>query len=134
MIPVVACCHGAKLYAHATRDFRSQQAQSGVATCQLALHWMCDSPRTGCARRITPIGPYTVYVAQTSNNRVIPIEWSWWVTFNNACEASEQLIILANGDGKSELVISNVACCYSVKLCVLAAQAFLLQQWYNAFR
>jgi len=29
---------------------------------------MCNSPRTGCAQRITPI--YT-YVARTSNNRVI---------------------------------------------------------------
>ena len=25
MIAIVACCHGAKLYAHAARDFRSQQ-------------------------------------------------------------------------------------------------------------
>jgi len=26
-----------------------------VATSLLALRWMCDSPRTGCARNITPI-------------------------------------------------------------------------------
>jgi len=25
-----------------------------VATSWLALHWMCNSPQTGCARRITP--------------------------------------------------------------------------------
>ena len=25
-----------------------------VVTSRLALRWMCDSPRTGCARRITP--------------------------------------------------------------------------------
>jgi len=32
MISIVACCHGAKLYAHATRDFRSQHNH-------LALFW-----------------------------------------------------------------------------------------------
>jgi len=31
------------------------------------------------------------------------MEWSWWVTSNNACEASEQLIVLANGDDESDL-------------------------------
>jgi len=56
------------------------------------------------------------------------------VTSNNACEASEPLIVLTNGDDKSDLVISIVACCHRVKLCALAAQAFQLQQWHNAFR
>jgi len=56
------------------------------------------------------------------------------VTSNNACEASEQLIVLTNGDGKSDLVTSIAACCHSVKLCALAAQAFWPQQWHNAFR
>ena len=43
-----------------------------VATSRLALCWMCDSPRTGCARRITPIYIYIhIYMARTSNNRVI---------------------------------------------------------------
>jgi len=36
--------------------------------------------------------------------RVIPMEWSWWVTSHNACDASEQLIVLANGDDESDLV------------------------------
>ena len=31
------------------------------------LRWLCDSPRTGCAWRTTPY----IYVARTSNNRVI---------------------------------------------------------------
>jgi len=55
------------------------------------------------------------------------------VTSNNACEASEHFIVLANGD-KSELVISIDACCHSVKLCAVVAQAFRPQQWHNAFR
>jgi len=45
-----------------------------------------------------------MYVARTSNNRVIPMEWSWWVTSNNACEPGEQLMVLANGDDESDLV------------------------------
>ena len=46
----------------------------------------------------------TMYVARASNNRVIPMEWSWWVTSNNVCEPGEQLIVLANGDDESDLV------------------------------
>jgi len=41
---------------------------TSVATSPMALRWMCDQPRMGCARRTTPI---YIYVAQTSNNRVI---------------------------------------------------------------
>jgi len=32
------------------------------------------------------------------------MEWSWWVTSNNACELGEQLIVLADGDDESDLV------------------------------
>ena len=45
-----------------------------------------------------------LYMARTNNNRVIPMEWSWWVTSNNACEIGEQLIVLAKGDDESDLV------------------------------
>jgi len=41
------------------------------------------------------------------------------VTSNDACEASEQLIALTSGNDKSDLVISIIACCHSVKLCAL---------------
>ena len=37
-----------------------------VATSPVVLRWLCDSPRTGCARRTK-----YMYVARTSNNRVI---------------------------------------------------------------
>jgi len=43
------------------------------------------------------------------------------------------LIVLANGDEKSELVISIVACCHSVKICALTTWAFRPQQWHKAF-
>ena len=36
------------------------------------------------------------------------IEWFWWVASNNACEASEQLIVLAHGDDESDLVGWNL--------------------------
>ena len=49
----------------------------------------------------------------------------------NVCEASEQLIVLTNGDDKSDLVISVVACWHRVKLCAHAAQAFRPQQWFQ---
>jgi len=32
------------------------------------------------------------------------MEWSWWVTSNNACEPGKQLMVLANGDDESDLV------------------------------
>jgi len=47
---------------------------------------------------------HQMYVARTSNNRVIMMEWSSWVTSNNACEPGEQLIVHANGHDESDLV------------------------------
>ena len=38
-----------------------------VATSPVALRWLCDSPRMGCAWRTTPY----IHVARTNNNRVI---------------------------------------------------------------
>jgi len=51
-----------------------------------------------CANNITHI-----YVVRTSNNRLMLMGWSLWVTSNNACKASEQLIVLTNGDNKIDL-------------------------------
>jgi len=56
------------------------------------------------------------------------------VSSNNARETSENFIVLANGDDKSELVISIDPCCHSVKLCTLVAWAFQPQQRHNSFR
>ena len=47
-----------------------------VATSRLALHWMCDSPRTGCARRITLIYMWCEQAI---------IEWSRRVIYIVAC-------------------------------------------------
>jgi len=51
------------------------------------------------------------------------MEWSRRIASNNACEtsASEQLIALTNGDDKSDLVISIIACCHR--------QTFLFNIW-----
>jgi len=94
VISIVACCHGAKLCAHATRDFRSQQngavtrmwKSCGVqpspkerAICAVRckkegmllqpLRWFCVDCviHHGCAWRTTPY----IYVAQKNNNRVV---------------------------------------------------------------
>jgi len=71
-----------------------------------------------CAKNSTYI-----YVARTSNNRVI-----WWVTSNNACKPGEQLVVLANGSYKSDLY-----CCLLPKLCVLSAQALQSQHYGKMF-
>jgi len=94
-----------------------------VASSPVALRWMCDSPRTGCARRITPI--HTLWHEQAI------IEWSWWTTFNNACEPGEQLIVLPDGDDESDLVERSLLLLAAtmLKLCAHAARAFRSRQY-----
>ena len=122
-VSTVACCHGAKLCAHAARDFRSQQNDAvtrmwrscrfqpshkeraiGVVRCKkegmlfatspVVLRWLCDSQRTGCAWRIKPL-----YMKR------------------------EQAIVREIAS-----MISIVACCHGAKLCAHAARDFRSQQ------
>jgi len=44
-----------------------------VATSQLILRWMCDSTRTGCAQRITPIYKWREHAIIEWSRRVIRI-------------------------------------------------------------
>ena len=67
------------------------------------LQWCCVDCMLHHKRDVREEQKY-LYVARTSNNRVIPMEWSWWVTSNSACEPGEQLIVLAKGDDESDLV------------------------------
>jgi len=67
------------------------------------LRWCCVDCVIHHGRDVREEQKY-MYVARTSNNRVIPMEWSWWVVSNNACEPGEQLIVLANGGDESDLV------------------------------
>ena len=67
------------------------------------LRWCCVDCMIHHERDVRQEKKYT-YVARTSNNRVIPMELSWWVTSNNACEPVEQLIVPANGNDESDLV------------------------------
>ena len=62
-------------------------AEGSVATSRVALRWTCDSPRTGCARKTTPI---YIHVART---RII--EWSRQVISIVACRHSAKLCTLA---------------------------------------
>ena len=66
------------------------------------LRWCCVDCVIHHERDVREEHKY-MHVARTSNNRVIPMEWSWWVTSYNACEPGEQLIVLANGDNESDL-------------------------------
>ena len=43
------------------------------------------------------------------------IEWSWWVTSNNACETSQQLIVLINGDDNSVLYCCLLPQCEALR-------------------
>jgi len=43
MISIVACCHGAKLCAHAARDFRSEQNDPGHSTTLLTCLSLCNT-------------------------------------------------------------------------------------------
>jgi len=64
-----------------------QPVHSGiVATSQLGLHWICDSPQMGCACRITPIHKW---------RKQAIIEWSCWVITIVACCHSVKLSALA---------------------------------------
>ena len=57
-----------------------------VATSPVALRCMCDSPRKGCARRITPINMWREQAT---------IEWSWHVISIVACCHGVKLCALA---------------------------------------
>jgi len=112
--------------------YKHDRTQSGVATSRLTLHWMCELPRTGyhvCVKNNT-----YMYVAWTSNNRVLWMEWSWWVTSNDACEASEQLIVLANGDDKSDLYCCLLPQCETLRTCRSGFPTATMAQSDNAFR
>jgi len=95
VISIVACCHSAKLCAHAARDFRSQQNGAmtrmwrscrvqpshkeraiGVVRCKKEgmllqpLRWCCVACVIHHKRDVREEQKY-MYVARTSNNRVI---------------------------------------------------------------
>jgi len=95
VISIAACCHGAKFCAHAARDFRSQQNGAvtrmwrscyvqpshkeraiGVVRCKKegmllqTLRWRCVECVIHHERDVREEQKY-VYVARTSNNRVI---------------------------------------------------------------
>ena len=67
------------------------------------LRWCCADCVIHHERDVREEQKY-MCVARTSNNRVIPLEWSCWVTSNNACEPGEQLIVLANANDESDLI------------------------------
>ena len=125
---IVACCHGAKLCAHAARDFRSQQnvavttmwrscqgqpscKERAIGTVRCKKEGMLLQPLRWCCpkcvirhERDVPEGQHHTYMW---HEQAI-IEWSWHVN-------------------------SIVACCHSAKLCAHAARDFWSQQTYLSF-
>jgi len=83
-----------------------------VATSWLALCWMCDSLHEQDVHEESHS-----YVAQTSNDRVILMEWSWWVTSNNAGGPGEQLTVLPDGDDYSDTYCSLLPQCEALRTC-----------------
>jgi len=67
---------------HLSYIFLFERVKPIVATSRLALRWMCDSPRTGCARIIT-----TIYMWREQKI----IEWSRRVISIVACCHSAKL-------------------------------------------
>jgi len=65
-----------------------------VATCRLALRWMCHSSWMGCVWRTTPI-----YMLRTSNNK-----WSWQVIsadtnmWTTECNDERTRRVISSGD------------------------------------
>jgi len=135
VISIVACCHGAKLCAHAARDFRSQQngavtrmwRSCGVQHSHKNLRsvWLVVK-RRGCCCNLS--GGVALIVWFTTNGMCAKnknicmwreqaiIEWSWWVT-SNACEPGEQLIVLATGDDESDLYCYLLPRCEALRTC-----------------
>ena len=60
----ISYCNWSTVY---EMKYLNKFVNSSVATSPVVLRWLCDSPRTVCMWRTTPY----IYVAQTSNNRVI---------------------------------------------------------------
>jgi len=69
-----------------------------VAASLVALRWLCDSPRTGCAWRITPLYMW--------HEQAI-IEWSWHVNSIAACCHSAKLCAYAARDFRSQQYVGN---------------------------
>jgi len=119
---IVACCHGAKLCAHAAQDFRSQQSGAvtrmwrscqgqpshkeraiGVARCK--KEGMMLQPLRWCCVKCVIHNEQDVREEQHHTymwHEQAIIEWSWHVN-------------------------SIVACCHSAKLCAHAARDFRSQ-------
>jgi len=126
VISVVACCHNVKLCTLAARAFRSQQ--NGTVTrmwrsCQVHTSQKeCVVGAIHCKKKdvvaTSPLAlPGMCDSPRMGCARRTTLMWH------------EQAII-----EWSSHVISIVACCHSMKLCALAAQAFWSQQYWYILR
>jgi len=70
-----------------------------IATSPLVLHWLCDSPRTGCAWRITPLCMWREQAI---------IEWSRRVISIVACCHGAKLCAYAARDFRLQQYLASV--------------------------
>jgi len=121
VISVVACCHSAKLCAHAAQDFRSQQ--NGAVT---RMWRSCGVQPSHKERAISVVRCKKEGMLLQPLRCVALIVWfttNWMCAKNkNTYMWREQAII-----EWSCRVISTVACCHSAKLCAHATRDFWSQ-------
>ena len=67
-----------------------------VATSPLAFCWICDSPRTGCVRRITPINMWREQAI---------IEWSWRVISGDTNDVNVTIAYAKSDHGMWSLLL-----------------------------
>jgi len=163
VISIVACCNSVKLYALPARAFRSQQNGAvtrmwrsccvkpsqkeraiGAVRCKKEgmllqpLRWQCVECVIHHERDVREEQQY-IYVARTSNNRVIaaitPLALCWMRgSPRTECGRRTTPIYMWREQATiewSRRVISIVACCNSVKLYALPARAFRSQHHHS---
>jgi len=123
---IVACCHGAKLCAHAARDFRSQQ--NGAVTRM----W-----RSCCAKPLQKERAIGAVRCKKEGMLLQPLRWRCvdvWFTTNGMCAKNNNIYVWPEQAiiEWSRRVNSIVACCHGTKLCAHAARA-LRSQHYKLF-
>ena len=90
------CVHQSTREAINTSLWRRKTKTASVATSPVVLRWLCDSPRTGCAWRITPLYMWREQAI---------IEWSWLES-----SADINLWTIEHDDWRTRRVI--MACLY----------------------
>ena len=103
MISIVACCHSAKLCAHAARDFRSQQ--NGAVTRMWRL---CEfSPHTKNVRSVW----FIVERKRCCCNLSGSVALIAWFTTNRMCVKNSTILYVARASNSKRDCEHDLYCC-----------------------